>query len=226
MGPAKKDLQRKRPRVGPSAKSKTPKKKRRFEVITTPVGRQYLTFGLQSSFWVGSGTINELEPGGAKGALVGDFTDLAFGAGPVWVGLTQVVTEAVAFEVRLGAGVHVFENDRLVSTRLDAQGSVHVGHMLEVELMGRYEAPSGLSLGLGANLGNVGLPDASSTLMRISGRLGWRIWDERWTGFTLVEVGYQFPLINGFIPDIDGVDRDPPISSNWHALTAAISWGF
>ena len=200
--------------------------KRRFEVITTPVGKQYLTLGFQSSAWLGSGTLHELEEGGQKGALIGAFSDKAFGIGPVSVGLTHVVTASVIFEVRLGGGVHLFENDRLVSQRLSGEGEPHVGHMLEAEIVGRWHSPSGPTLGVGTNLGNVGLPEGSSTLMRVSPRAGWYLWQDRWAGFTLVEVGYQFPVINGFIPDIAGVDRDPPIASTWHALNAAVIWGF
>jgi hypothetical protein len=194
--------------------------------MPSQVGRQYLMVGAQGSAWFGSGSISTLSQGDIPAQSLGNFSDRAWGAGPLFVGLAHVVAPSVIFELRLGAGAHIFENDRLVSKRLESKGELHVGHMIEAEIIGRYFNGSGPTFALGANLGNVGLTEASSTLMRISPRAGWMVWDKYFDSFWMVEAGYQFPIINGLIPDIEGTQQTQPIESMWHVVTLAVTWGF
>ncbi len=200
-------------------------RERRFEVVYTLVGRQFLTFGGHGDLWIGSGTIDTLASGGVEARRVGSFTDRAWSAG-LTVGLAQVVSPSVIFEVRLGAGAILFEDDRLVSGDLDGRGEPHLGHKIEAEIIGRWFSTQGPTAGLGANLASLGLPDKSSTSMSLSPRLGWIWWGERFEDFVQVELGYQFPFVNGFIPDIEGAQRPPPVQTTWHGLNVALQWGF
>ncbi len=195
-------------------------------IVRSPVGKQYALVGAGSSLWLGSGSVSTLDNEGRIDQRVGTFDDRAWGLGPVWVGLSHMVAPRVMFEARVGAGALFFENDRLVSTDLTGQGATHVGLLLEAEVLGRYLSASGLALGMGVNFGSVGLPDSTGALLRASPRAGYLHWDERFDGFWLFELGYQFPVINGLEPDIDGVRRDPPVTSTWHIITLGVTRGF
>lgn len=198
----------------------------RTTIIPSNVGRQYLTAGFQSSLWLGSGTVRDLDELGQPAEKIGDFSTRAWGAGPAVVGIAHVVAPSLLFELRLGVGALVFEDDRLISTRLSKEGKAHVGLLLEAEVLGRYFHDSGLTASLGGNLGRVGLPEGSGAVMRLSPRVGWISWTPSLDGFFLAELGYQFPVINGLIPDFDIDAREAPIDSTWHVVTVAVSWGF
>lgn len=195
-------------------------------MVRSPVGKQYGLVGVGTSLWLGQGTVRTLDNEGRIEAKVGDYSDRAWGLGPAWVGLSHMVAHNVMFEARLGAGALYFENDRLISRELTGEGDGHTGLLLEAEIMGRYLSRAGVTLGMGVNIGSVGLPDGTGALLRASPRVGYLHWLDRYEGFWLVELGYQFPVINGLEPDIDGVRFDPPITSSWHILTVGISRGF
>jgi hypothetical protein len=195
-------------------------------VVRSPVGKQYALVGVGSSLWLGSGAIRTLDNDGRLDQTVGEYDDRAWGVGPVWVGLSQMVSPSVMFEARLGAGALVFENDRLVSNDLSGRGDTHVGLLLEAEVLGRYLTSSGLAFSMGVNFGSVALPDSTGALMRASPRVGYLQWTEHFEGFWLLEAGYQFPVINGLEPDIEGVRRDPPVTSTWHIITLGVTRGF
>lgn len=195
-------------------------------VAYTPAGKQYALVGTGASVWFGSGTISTLEEDGTLGPEVGRYADNAWAAGPVWVGIAHMVTHRVMFEARVGAGALVFPNDRLVSARLEGNGRAHTGLLLEAEVLGRYVSRSGVTGSLGVNIGSVGLPDDTGALLRASPRLGYLNWGDGFRDFMLFELGYQFPVINGLEPDIQGVRFHPPIRTTWHVLLAAVTWGF
>jgi hypothetical protein len=194
--------------------------------VRPPLGRQYALVGVGTSAWFGSGTIRELNRDGRLGAEVGEFSDRAWGVGPVWVGIGHMVARSVMFEGRFGLGALVFENDRLVSAVLDGRGKSHVGLTIEAEVLGRYIARSGLTAGMGINIGSVGIPDGTGALLRASPRAGFLRWDTGFEGFWLFEIGYQIPVIDGLEPDIAGVRFHPPVNANWHIVTAAVTRGF
>ena len=195
-------------------------------VVRTPVGKQYALIGGGTAAWFGRGKVRSVEADGTLGATVGTYSDRAWGLGPVWVGLSQMVAARVMFEARVGVGALAFENDRLISSDLTGQGSTHVGLLLEAEVLGRYLSPGGIAAGLGVNFGSVGLPDGTGALLRASPRVGYLHWLDRFEGFWLFEVGYQFPVINGLEPDIDGVRLDPAVTSSWHIVTLGVTRGF
>jgi hypothetical protein len=190
------------------------------------VGRQYLLFGFEGSGWIGRGTLYHELDGGSRGAKIGDYTDYALGLGPVFTGFNHVVSRNVHFEIRLGMGTTTFFNDRLLSKELSGEGKVHVAFVYGIELLGRYVTESGLTLSMGGNMGGVTLPDDTGALLRASPRLGYLMWDKGFEGFTLVELGYQFPVINGLQPEFTGVLSDPPLESVWHVVNASILWAF
>jgi hypothetical protein len=186
----------------------------------TPVGRQYAEVGLGVSGWWGSGEVTR------EGEVAEASSTWALGGGPVFVGFGHVVSASALLELRLGLGALWFADDRLINARLPREGSGHVGVTLEAELLGRWFGEAGWTGALGINLGSVGLPEARGSLFRLSPRVGYLLWSEGYQGFWLWEVGYQVPLINGLVPDVQGAGVEAPVSSWWHVVTASVSWGF
>lgn len=190
----------------------------------SPVGKQFFLWGLQASAWFGQGSIETVTDDGSPRTHLGDFSDRAWGIGPLNIGFAHVVAREVLFELRLGAGAVFFENDRLVSQDLKAEGGAHVGLELEAEVIGRYFTESGFSVALGMNMGSTGLPDESAAALKISPRIGYLDWEEGYKGYTLWEVGYQIPII-GLVPDVEGAGIEPPIESTWHIVTLSVTFG-
>jgi hypothetical protein len=187
----------------------------------SPVGRQYASWGVEGSAWFGAGTVTDLD-----GAHVGDFSTRAWGLGPLKLGISHVVAGSTMFELRLGAGALAFEDDRLLSQDLDAQGDPHVGALIEGEFLGRWMAQWGGTASLGVNLARVRLPGAWGGLLRASPRLGWMWWEPGFAGYNLLELGYQYPVVNGLTPNIPDAGTRSPVTSQWHVVTLSWTQGF
>ncbi len=196
-------------------------------VTWSPVGRQFLLVGGRLGFWLGSGQIRALPEGDATtGPLLAEVSlDRAYPIGPIMVGLAHVVADSIHFEARVGIGAVVFENDRLIDSELKADGGAHVGVALEAEILGRYVFDSGFTAAFALNFGSVGLPNERGALLRPSPRVGYLDWAANYRSFFLVEVGYQFPFINGLEPDVRGA-LTSPIDSSWHMMVLSATWGY
>lgn len=200
-----------------------------FSVVRDHVGRQYLLVGGQVGLWLGSGTVDGLPDVDGNTPRIGDFNTRAWGIGPVNVGLAQAVSRSVLFELRLGLGALFFEDDRLINQALDEEGESHVGFAFDAELIGRYApADGGLTAALGVNVSRARLPGQSSTSVRVSPRFGYLTWGKDHRSFVIYEVGYQLPVINGFVPDISEAaqQRLTPIDSFWQGFNVAVTYGF
>jgi hypothetical protein len=188
-----------------------------------PVGRQFLELGVQASAWVGQGSVRSVPEDG--GQLRGEYDAVAVGAGPFSVGFSHVVSLGVMLESRVGVGAMWFSDDRLIHASLPTEGDSHLGFVWEVELLGRFFNDAGWTAALGLNMGSVGLPKERAALFRLSPRLGYLSWDQGYTGYWLVEVGYQLPVI-GPLPDVPDAGVRSPVESTWHSANLAITWGF
>ena len=195
-------------------------------IIRTPVGRQFFVLGFQSSYWLGTGSISALDGNGGVAEPVGDFTDHGVGIGPLYIGLLHVVTNRVLFEGRVGMGALWFANDRLLSNDLSAEGEPHLGLQINAEIRARTVTPGGLTGSLGRNLLRASLPDSSGGLLGVSPTVGYFSWDEGYSGFWLVEVGYSYPLINGMTPEFNDVGSEHPIDSTWQQFTLSFEIGY
>lgn len=198
----------------------------RVTVIESPVGRQFVLLGGQLATWWGDGTIRALIDEGELSDEARSASTRAYHVGPIHVGFAHVVAPQWLFELRLGLGVMVFEDDRLLRLDFPEEGDVHVGLTLSAEVLGRYVSDLGLTGALGVQLARQRLPDAWSTSMNLSPRLGYLAWGARRRSFVLYEVGAQVPMINGFIPDNPQAGREAPIESTWAAATLSVTWGF